>query len=118
MTNEATGKNNSMDRLFDDVEEMPSFPGGAAALMQYFASNISYPVVAKELGIQGSMVVQFIVGKDGSISQAKVVKSVDPSLDNEAVRVVSSMLKWVPGMQNGQAVNVKYTIPVPFKLDE
>ena len=102
-------------KVFDVVEQMPSFPGGQAALMQYLASNIKYPVVA-ENGVQGRVIVQFVVGKDGSISQVKVVKSVDPSLDKEAARVVSSMPKWVPGKQNGQAVNVKYTVPVTFKL--
>ena len=103
-------------KVFDVVEQMPSFPGGQAALMQYLASNIKYPVVAEENGVQGRVIVQFVVGKDGSISQVKVVKSVDPSLDKEAARVVSSMPKWVPGKQNGQAVNVKYTVPVTFKL--
>ena len=103
-------------KVFDVVEQMPSFPGGQAALMQYLASNIKYPVVAEENGVQGRVIVQFVVGKDGSISNVKVVKSVDPSLDKEAARVVSSMPKWVPGKQNGQAVNVKYTVPVTFKL--
>ena len=95
---------------------MPSFPGGQGALMQYLASNIKYPVLAEENGVQGRVIVQFVVGKDGSISNVKVVKSVDQSLDKEAARVVSSMPKWIPGKQNGQAVNVKYTVPVTFKL--
>ena len=104
------------NKVFDVVEQMPSFPGGQAALMNYLNSNIKYPVIAEENGIQGRVVVQFVVGKDGSISNVHVVKSVDPSLDKEAMRVVSSMPKWIPGKQNGSAVRVKYTLPVTFRL--
>ena len=104
------------NKVFDVVEQMPSFPGGQAALMNYLNSNIKYPVIAEENGIQGRVVVQFVVGKDGSISNVHVVKSVDPSLDKEAVRVVKSMPRWIPGKQNGSAVRVKYTLPVTFKL--
>ena len=104
------------NKVFDVVEQMPSFPGGQAALMNYLNSNIKYPVIAEENGIQGRVVVQFVVGKDGSISNVHVVKSVDPSLDKEAVRVVKNMPRWIPGKQNGQSVTVRYTLPVTFRL--
>ncbi|MBQ8065607.1 MAG: energy transducer TonB [Prevotella sp.] len=103
-------------KVFDVVEQMPSFPGGPAALMQFLSSNIKYPVVAEENGIQGRVVCTFVVEKDGSITDVRVVKSVDPSLDKEAMRVVKSMPKWIPGKQNGSAVRVKYTVPVTFRL--
>ena len=103
-------------KVFDVVEQMPSFPGGPSALMQYLSSNIKYPVVAEENGVQGRVVCTFVVEKDGSITDVRVVKSVDPSLDKEAVRVVKSMPRWIPGKQNGSAVRVKYTVPVTFRL--
>ena len=103
-------------KVFDVVEEMPSFPGGNGALMSYLASNIKYPVVAQENGVQGRVIVSFVVERDGSISDVKVARSVDPSLDREAQRVVKSMPKWKPGKQNGSAVRVKYTVPVVFRL--
>lgn len=104
------------NKVFDVVEQMPSFPGGQAALMNYLNSNIKYPVIAEENGIQGRVVIQFVVGKDSSISNVHVVKSVDPSLDKEAVRVVKNMPRWIPGKQNGQSVTVRYTLPVTFRL--
>lgn len=103
-------------KIFDVVEEMPSFPGGNGALMSYLASNIKYPVVAQENGVQGRVTVSFVVERDGSISDVRVARSVDPSLDREAQRVVKSMPKWKPGKQNGSAVRVKYTVPVVFRL--
>ena len=103
-------------KVFDVVEEMPSFPGGQGALMSYLASNIKYPVVAQENGVQGRVIVSFVVERDGSISDVKVARSVDPSLDREAQRVVKSMPKWKPGKQNGSAVRVKYTVPVVVRL--
>ena len=103
-------------KVFDVVEEMPQFPGGQAALLEYLAKNIKYPVVAEENGIQGKVIVTFVVERDGSITDVKVVKSVDPSLDKEASRVVKSMPRWQPGKQNGSAVRVKYTVPVQFRL--
>ena len=103
-------------KVFDVVEQMPSFPGGPSALMQYLSSNIKYPVVAEENGVQGRVVCTFVVERDGSITDVRVVKSVDPSLDKEAMRVVKSMTKWIPGKQNGSAVRVKYTVPVTFRL--
>jgi len=103
-------------KVFDVVEQMPSFPGGQSALFQWLSSNIKYPVVAEENGVQGRVIVTFVVERDGSITDVKVVKSVDPSLDKEAVRVTKSMPKWIPGKQNGSAVRVKYTVPVTFRL--
>ena len=103
-------------KVFDVVEEMPSFPGGSAALMSYLSSNTKYPVVAQENGVQGRVIVSFVVERAGSISDVKVARSVDPSLDREAQRVVKSMPKWKPGKQNGSAVRVKYTVPVVFRL--
>lgn len=103
-------------KVFDVVEEMPSFPGGQGALMSYLASNIKYPVVAQENGVQGRVTVSFVVERDGSISDVRVARSVDPSLDREAQRVVKSMPRWKPGKQNGSAVRVKYTVPVVFRL--
>ena len=103
-------------KVFDVVEEMPSFPGGQGALMSYLASNIKYPVVAQENGVQGRVIVSFVVERDGSISDVRVARSVDPSLDREAQRVVKSMPRWKPGKQNGSAVRVTYTVPVVFRL--
>ena len=105
-------------KVFDVVEEMPSFPGGNGALMSYLASNIKYPVVAQENGVQGRVIVSFVVERDGSISDVRVARSVDPSLDREAQRVVKSMPRWSPGKQNGSTVRVKYTVPVVFRLQE
>ncbi|MCI1742033.1 MAG: energy transducer TonB [Prevotella sp.] len=104
------------NKVFDVVEQMPSFPGGNSALMSYLNSNVKYPVVAQENGVQGRVVISFVVEKDGSITDVQVVKSVDPSLDREASRVVRSMPRWNPGKQNGQAVRVKYDVPVSFRL--
>lgn len=103
-------------KVFDVVEQMPSFPGGQQALMQWLSSNLQYPVIAAENGVQGRVIVRFVVERDGSVSNVQVVRSVDPSLDKEAVRVVSNMPNWIPGKQNGEAVRVNYTVPVMFKL--
>ena len=105
-------------KIFDVVEQQPSFPGGNGALMQWLGQNIHYPAVAEENGIQGRVVVSFVVEPDGSISNVQVVRGVDPSLDKEAVRVCKQMPKWNPGKQNGQAVRVKYNLPVQFKLQQ
>lgn len=104
------------NKVFDVVEQMPSFPGGPSALMQFLSENMKYPVVAQENGIQGRVVVSFVVERDGSITDVKVVRSVDPSLDREAMRVVKAMPKWIPGKQNGAPVRVKYNVPVQFRL--
>ena len=103
-------------KIFTVVEQMPSFPGGTGALMQYLSRNIKYPPVAEENGIQGRVICSFVVERDGSVTDVRIEKGVDPSLDKEAIRVVSSMPKWIPGRQNGQSVRVKYTLPVIFRL--
>ena len=102
--------------IFEVVENMPDFPGGQAALMQYLAKNIKYPTIAQENGTQGRVTCQFVVGADGRVRDVNVLRGVDPYLDKEAVRVIMSMPKWIPGKKNGKAVSVKYTIPVVFKL--
>ena len=103
-------------KVFDVVEQMPQFPGGQGALFEYLSKQIKYPVIAEENGVQGRVIVTFVVERDGSITDVKVVKSVDPSLDKEAQRVVKGMPRWIPGKQNGSAVRVKYTVPVTFRL--
>ena len=103
--------------VFVVVESMPEFPGGQQALFKYLSENVKYPVIAQENGIQGRVICQFVVNKDGSIVDVEVVRSGgDPSLDKEAIRVIKSMPKWKPGKQRGKAVRVKYTVPVNFKL--
>lgn len=102
------------NKIFEVVEQQPQFPGGS--VNGWLADHIKYPVVAAENGIQGRVVVQFVVERDGSVSQVKVVRGVDPSLDKEAQRVISSMPKWIPGKQNGQAVRSRFTVPVTFRL--
>ena len=103
-------------KIFTVVEQMPMFPGGDAALMGYLRDNMHYPTVAAENGVQGRVVVGFVVERDGSITDVNVLRSVDPSLDREAMRVVKSMPRWNPGKQNGSAVRVKYQVPVSFRL--
>ena len=102
--------------VFQVVEKMPSFPGGDAALFKYLSDNVKYPVIAQENGVQGRVICQFVVNRDGSIVDVEVVRSVDPSLDKEAIRVFKSMPKWSPGQQRGKPVRVKYTLPVNFRL--
>ena len=109
-------KHEEENKVLDVVEQMPSFPGGPAALMKYLSENMRYPAVAEENGIQGRVTVQFVVEKDGSVTDVRTMKSVDPALDREAERVVKSMPKWIPGKQNGSAVRVKYFVPVVFRL--
>ena len=109
-------KHEEENKVFDIVEQQPMFPGGPAALMKYLSENTKYPVVAQENGVQGRVTVQFVVEKDGSISDVHVLRGVDPSLDKEAVRVVKSMPRWTPGKQNGITVRVNYRVPVLFRL--
>lgn len=105
------------EEIFEIVEESPDFPnGGMVGLLQYLSKNIKYPTVAQETGAQGRVTVQFVVNKDGSIVDVKVLRGVDPYLDKEAVRVISTMPKWKPGKQRGKPVRCKYTVPVMFKL--
>ena len=103
--------------VFVVVESMPEFPGGQQALFKYLSENVKYPVIAQENGIQGRVICQFVVNKDGSIVDVEVVRSGgDPSLDKEAIRVIKTMPKWKPGKQRGKPVRGKYTVPVNFKL--
>jgi TonB family protein len=114
-----TPKDENGERLiFQVVEEMPSFPGGMNECMMFLAKNMRYPVAAQKAKIEGRVIVQFVVDRDGSIKDTQVVRSVSPELDAEAVRVVSSMPKWNPGKQRGKAVAVKYTMPVMFRLQK
>ena len=99
------------------VDEMPQFPGGPSALFEFLSKNIQYPKEAEDANLQGRVIVSFVVEKDGSVSNAKVVRPIDPLLDAEALRVVNSMPKWIPGKQNGEAFRVKYTIPVTFRVE-
>ena len=103
-------------KIFEVVEQNPTFPGGTAALMSWLSQNIKYPVIAAENGVKGRVIVQFVVEKDGSITDVVVVKSVDPSLDKEATRVIKNMPHWIPGRQNGSPVRVRFTVPVTFTL--
>ena len=103
-------------KIFTVVEQMPMYPGGDAALMGYLRDNIHYPTIAAENGVQGRVVVGFVVERDGSITDVKILRGVDPSLDREAMRVVKNMPRWTPGKQNGSAVRVKYQVPVSFRL--
>ena len=104
------------EQVFTAVEQMPQFPGGDAALMKFLSSNINYPQVAMENGVQGRVIVQFVVTKNGSVGEVKVIRSVDRDLDKEAIRLCKSLPKFIPGKMNGQAVNVWYTLPITFKL--
>lgn len=103
-------------QIFQVVENMPEFPGGTAALMAYLRKNIKYPTICQEQGIQGRVVVQFVVNKDGSIVEPKVIRAADPALDKEAIRAVQAMPKWIPGKQRGKNVRVRFTLPVTFRL--
>lgn len=98
------------------VEQKPQFPGGEAAMYQWLSNNIVYPPAASEEGVSGRVVVEFVVDKDGSITRARVVRQRHPALDREALRVINSMPKWIPGRNNGQPVKVTYTLPVTFRL--
>ena len=109
-------KGENTDQAFTVVETMPKFPEGQAGLMRYLARSIKYPVIAQKNKEQGRVIIQMIIGTDGSLSNVKVLRSVSPSLDAEAIRVVGNMPKWEPGMQKGQAVPVKYTLPITFRL--
>ena len=102
--------------IFTVVEEMPQFPGGMGEAMRFLAQNIKYPKAAQQAKIEGRVIVQFVVGKDGSVSDIQIMRSVSPDLDAEAIRVVGMMPKWIPGKQRGKAVTVKYTMPIMFRL--
>lgn len=108
--------NSSNKKIFTIVEQMPEFPGGAIALRKHIAQQVKYPASAQEAGIQGNVFVSFVINSFGAVSDVKVVKSVDPALDHEAIRVIYSMPKWKPGFQQGKAVDVAYTMPIEFIL--
>lgn len=110
-------RNSTDEEVYEVVENMPEFPdGGMPGLMKYLSTNIRYPEAAHKAGTQGRVTVQFVVGKDGSIGNVGILRGVDPNLDAEAIRVISSMPKWKPGTQKGEPVNVRYTVPVMFRL--
>ena len=104
------------EKPYEAVEQMPTFPGGEAELMKFIRDNLKYPVIAQENGIQGRVILRFVVSKTGTIDNVTVLRSLDPTCDKEAIRVVKSMPKWIPGKQNGNNVPVYFTLPVVFKL--
>lgn len=104
------------EQIFTIVEEMPSFPGGEAALMKYLGNNIKYPAIAKDAGIQGTVYVTFVVNEQGAVKDVKVLRSIGGGCDEEAIRVVESMPKWKAGKQRGKAVKVQYNLPIRFTL--
>ena len=103
-------------KVFDIVEQMPEYPGGQAALFEYLSKNIKYPADAEKKKVEGKVFVTFVVDSDGNITDVSLLKKVFPSLDAEAIRVISAMPNWIPGRQKGQAVRVKYTVPIMFRL--
>ena len=103
-------------QVFDVVEQMPEYPGGMPALIDYLTQNVKYPSDAEKQKIEGIVIATFIVEKDGSISNVEVVKPVFPSLDSEAIRVITGMANWTPGKQKGETVRVKFTLPISFRL--
>ena len=113
----ASEQNQAPKDVFDVVEVMPQFPGGVQELFSFLSKTVKYPAEAEKAGTQGRVIATFVVRKDGSISDAHIVKSVDPLLDAEALRVINAMPNWEPGTQNGKPVNVKYTVPISFRLD-
>lgn len=104
------------DKVLEDAEQMPMFPGGQSALNKFLSENIHYPIIAQESGIQGRVVVKFVVSRSGDIMDIQIIRGVDSSLDREAVRVVQSMPKWIPGKHRGKPVSVYFTLPVEFRL--
>jgi protein TonB len=104
------------ETVFVVVEEMPEFPGGELALRKYIAQSIEYPIVAQESGLEGKVYINFVVDKNGKVTNAKILRGIHPSLDQEALRVINNLPKWKPGRQRGQAVNVSYTVPINFVL--
>ena len=103
-------------KVFDVVEQMPEYPGGQAALFEYLSKNIKYPADAEKKKVEGKVFVTFVVDTDGKITDVSLMRKVFPSLDAEAIRVISAMPNWIPGKQKGQVVRVKYTVPIMFRL--
>lgn len=108
----------SSDIVFTTIDQMPEFPGGQAALLQYLASNIRYPAKARKKDVEGKVIVKFVVCQDGSLCNEEVVRPIGAGCDEEVIRVIKAMPKWKPGKQNGQPVRVYYTLPVRFKLED
>ena len=106
----------TQDKVYDKVDQMPEFPGGQSELVNFMLKSISYPTEAKKKGTQGKVFVRFIVGKDGAISSAEILRAIDPLLDAESLRVVNSMPKWTPGKEKGKDVAVQYVLPINFAL--
>ena len=100
----------------EGVEQMPEFPGGKAGLMKFLSKNVHYPTSASEMGIQGRVILRFVISKTGDVSQVEVIRGLDPACDKEAVRVVKMMPKWTPGKQNGRNVPVYFTLPIRYQL--
>ena len=105
------------DHVYQVIEQMPQYPGGESELMNYIFKNLKYPVIAQENGIQGKVILRFVVSKTGLVDKVEVVRSLDPACDKEAVRVVKTLQRWIPGKQNGVNVSVYYTLPIAFKLE-
>lgn len=115
-TDEVVYENSENQEVFDIADTMPEFQGGMSELMKYLENNIKYPTIAQKNGTQGRVIVKFVVNQDGSIVDPVVMRSVDPDLDKEAIRLISSMPKWKPGRIDNKNVRVRYTLPVTFKL--
>lgn len=113
----AMGQENAEEKVYNMVDQLPEYPGGIEKLKAFIVENVSYPEEAKKEGIQGKVFVSFTVNKKGEVVDAEVAKGVHTTLDNEAIRVVESMPVWTPGKEKGKVVNVRYTMPVQFKLD-
>jgi len=105
------------EKVYDVIEQMPQFPGGESELLSYISKNLKYPVIAQENGIQGMVIVRFVVTKTGVVDKVEVLRSLDPACDREAIRVVRSLPNWIPGKQNGVNVSVYYTLPIKYKLE-
>ncbi len=111
-------ENKSKDGVFFTVEEMPEYPGGEEALRNDLAANIKYPDEAKKAGIQGKVYVSFVVDEHGKVTDAKIARGIDPSLDKESLRVINELKTWKPGKEKGKAVKVAYTVPINYALDD
>jgi len=118
LTEQIAASSAKQNQAYTIVEQMPEFPGGEEALRNFMAANVKYPAIAQEKGIEGKVFIKFVVTKTGKVTNAKVVRSIDPLLNTEAIRVVELLPTWKPGMQNGKNVDVEYTIPVNFKLEK
>jgi protein TonB len=111
-------ENKSKDGVYQEVEEMPVYPGGDEAFRNDLAANIKYPDEAKKAGIQGKVYVSFVVDEHGKVTDAKIARGVDPSLDKESLRVINELKTWKPGKEKGKAVKVAYTVPINYALDK